>query len=640
MLNSAEYTYRGGAAGLAPGTSFASSGQDSGGDANTSAGGSYAAAASTPLGTGNNLICALSSEDRDVQLYPNPQECLLTLADSIASVKGIRAVSAEIPHTSFTLVKPRLYFSELHDGVWIPFFAGASSGNYDVNSFTTVLNASTLNAVCLADSFATPRNRYDISYSEDWGCMCIASDRACDFTIQFRRNNVRVSSASISNTAAGQFVVVVISDRQADPLSVGAGVQFTAGVKNAPVGCVVSKVDGNALSLSVIPSVKTATPTPTLAEGGGVGPNYLALARGGLISAFGTDVDGTAIPVATTAALAPFSGVAGFDNLGDALGFGTLMDRTIDALGTNAIAGLQSPFDDATGAVLITTHQPHFCTRGDVVRISNSGTFLDDVHEVTSAVDDTHLTIVPLTQPFVDTMPALVVWTGVDAAGQPVDSPVCFDLVESAAVSGMGDGEFTLEMSLKEKTDFDVASFVGKRVAFAATSLQWAYAEASFAAITTTPGSAFPDRAILTVKYPTWLVSTTSTTFERVGNALIPTFSQDDEYFPCRIVSPGRFDFSRRRRFVYVAMTVEGAQVGNVLHPALEGKRMFARVPLAAGQSVVNFVNRDWLDGAVEFATPLTRLKDISFALYDASGAIYNGQNAEWSITLEFALSA
>ncbi|KAG5182855.1 hypothetical protein JKP88DRAFT_272825 [Tribonema minus] len=635
MNDWARYTFKGGSSSGGGG----GGGDSGGGGGGGGPGGTTVVSAPRVLGTGNDVICTFSSEERDVQLYPNARDCVLSLPDSISSVRGIRAVAAEMPHTSFTVTKPRLYFSENHDGVWVPFFCGISSGNYGVDTFTTVLNASTLNAVCLTDEFATPRNKYDVSYSEDWGRICVAADRACDFSLQFRKAPVTVVAARINNTAAGQFVDVVISDKQADPLSVGAGVLLTFGKGLVPVACVVSAVAGAALSLTVVPSVKSVTPTATLSEtGAGAGSTFLALSRADLISAFGTDVHGTEIPVATTAELLPFSGISGYDNLGDVLGFGTLQDRTIKDLGANAVAGLQSPFDDDTGAVLITTHQPHFCARNDIVRISNSGTFLDDVHQVVSAIDDTHLSVTPLTQRFVDSMPDLVVWAGADAAGDPTDSPVCFDLVDSAVVSGMSNGEFTLECSLRNKPAFDVGSFVGKKVGFAGDDLQWAYAEAAFAAITTTPGSTYPDRAILTVRYPTWLVSTASTLFERVGNALVHNFSQDNVYFPCRVISPGRFDFSRRRRYVYVGLSIDGSPVGNVMHPALAGKKLFARVPLGLGQGVVNFASRSDLDGTVLFPTALARVKDLGFTVVDASGAPYEFLGAEYSITLEFQL--
>lgn len=111
---------------------------------------------------------------------------------------------------------------------------------------------------------------------------------------------------------------------------------------------------------------------------------------------------------------------------------------------------------------------------------------------------------------------------------------------------------------------------------------EFAYATASSGTVSSVGGSSYPDTMQLFFKYPTFVLSTTNATLTRVANSELTEFTQSGTYYPQCLISPGRFDFSRSHRFLYMALTVDQKQVGNMMISALPGQRLFAKLTLAS----------------------------------------------------------
>lgn len=601
----------------------------------------------TPFEKGRSVIVSLSSDSRDTQLYPKGGDCTLELPEVIEGVSAVRITSAEIPHTDYNLTMPRLYFSELQDGVWIPFRASPSSGNYSIDEFVSALSASMQGATPLSGEFAVPRNTYTFAYSDDWGRMAISSNMVCDFRVQFRTKNVLVQSARIS--ASGDLVEVVINDPQELPLSQGAGVTFTRGTGDAPIKCTVVGKSGRTFSLRIIPALLNASQQTALSEPGQTAPaNYVDLVRASIQTTFGTTVPLTRILVGTNAFLAPFSGEktdgGENDDIGSVLGFGVLSDVSQERLGASSLVSVQSPFDNPEGTVVLSTEAPHFCIAGDVVRIAGTGTLLDGVQIVEVASDETHITVVPSYQSYVDKIKYLVIFLGVTSSGAITTEPTSLDIINSIEVLETKAGTFKASIQLKDKRPFyDLTTAVGKRVVFGSdTALmpEYQYAAVTIDEVTTSAGSDYPDEMIVTIKYPTWLVQTKNATLTKVSNALLTDFDREAEYFPSTVIAPFRYDFSRRKRFVYIALNLDGKTIGNMLLPALPGKRLFARIPLPAGIDAISFLGKNDMDGTTILGNVIPRVRTVGITVYNASGRIYSFEGVDFSISLEFVATA
>jgi hypothetical protein len=288
----------------------------------------------------------------------------------------------------------------------------------------------------------------------------------------------------------------------------------------------------------------------------------------------------------------------------------------------------------------VTTEFPHFANRGDIVQIQGTGTMLDTIHEVKDTLDETHLQLEPSMQAFLNSMPQLIIYVNGD--DQP---PTTFDIVQSVALVDAKSGTTELAIKLKDKSaHYDVTTFSDKKVLFAvdpnfytsAFRQQWAYAAAHTGVITNTGSSTYPDKMQLFLYYPTFLLNIQSATLTRIANAELTEFLQTGTYYPRCLISPARFDFSRKHRYVYIHLTLDTRQVGNMMLTALPGKRLFARIPLISGRDAVSFNTRLAIEGTAVLSSSISTVRSVSVVVYNPDGTVYGFNGSEFSFTLEF----
>jgi len=630
MISLAKYNYVGTAGATAAAT--ASDGGSAGG------GGGVTPAAQVET---NKILVTLNTADRDKRQFADAANCTLALPDNFQTVSGVTLTSVEIPVTEFNVNNPKLFFSEFHDTQWVPFSAALSTGNYSVSDFIDGLSSSLTSATALTPEFAAVQNTYSTSYSQNWGRIVISSDGTVPFTLQFRSEPVTVTAAKISPD--GEYLTVTLNDQQSAPFSKGAGVIFTPGLSIPAVQCVVSDVDevSATVNLRIVPVVLNLSSTPSNPEVGQTSTgNVLVPSTKSLMTVFGTTRAGTTVPISSSAILTPFASMAtGTDNLGDLFGFGILKDASTDNFGSSKIAALQTPFGKEDGSVTITTNLPHFCQRGTIVRIAGTGTLLDGLQQVTLNIDETHLQIVPNVQPYLDAFPQLIIYIdGPDA------EPTTFDIVQSAKLVTATGGIGKILLKLKDKSaNYNVFSFANKSVRFAVDNTyyggvfksEYGYATAQIGTVTQSPSSSYPDTMELYLNYPTQVLSAVNATLTRVANSFLGAFSPIAEYSICSIQSPNRYDFSRKSRYLFLGLALDGNVIGNFMTTNMPGKRLFSKISLYSGRDVVNFISKSTVEGQYTLQSPLSTVRTVTLSIFDASGNMYKFQGIDFSITLE-----
>lgn len=609
--------------------------------ANSDGGGGGGPASSAGAAETNKILVTLNTADRNQRQFPDAANCVLTLPDTFQTVSGLTLTSVEIPVTEFNVNNPKLFFSEYHETEWVPFSAALSTGNYSVSDFIDGLSSSLTSATALTPEFAAVQNSYSTSYSQNWGRVVIASDGTVPFTLQFRSDPVVVTAAKIS--ATGQYLTVTLNDQQSGPFSLGAGVVFTPGLSIPAVQCVVSGVDkaGGTVDLRIVPVVLNLASTPSNAEVGVPATgNVLIPTTKTLLSVFGTDTAGQTVDVSASAILTPFASTAdGTDNLGDLFGFGVLKDANTDDFGITKIAALQTPFGKEDGSVTITTNLPHYCQRGTIIKIAGTGTLLDGLQQVSLNIDETHLQIVPNIQHYLDALPQLIIY--IDG---PNAEPTTFDIVVSAKLSTAVGGTAKLILKLKDKSaNYNVFNFANAQVRFAVDNTfyhgdflsEYGYATAQIGTVTQSPTATYPDTMELYLNYPTQVLSVANASLKRVANSFLTAFDPMAEYSVCSIQSPNRYDFSRKSRYLFLALALDGNSVGNFMTSAMPGKRLFSKISLYSGRDVVNFISKSSVEGQYTLPSSLSTVRTVTLQIYDAAGQLYRFQGINYSITLE-----
>jgi hypothetical protein len=257
------------------------------------------------------------------------------------------------------------------------------------------------------------------------------------------------------------------------------------------------------------------------------------------------------------------------------------------------------------------------------------------------AIDETHIQVEPLLTDFFASVPEMHVFLD-----GPTSVPTTFDLASKIELVSASSGVAELLVTMKDKSNnYDMTSFAGCSVRFSVDSQfynqnfsqEWQYCTATVGTITTGSGSSYPNRMQLFFYYPTFVVSAVNAFITRVANADLAQFNPAGEYLPRCLISPARYDFSRRHRFVYVMLTVSDRTTGNIIALNLPGKRLFAKIPLSSGRDAVTFVTRKEIEGTGQPTSTIASLRDLDIAIYNPDGTLYNFQGSEFSITLEFS---
>lgn len=604
----------------------------------------------------NKIVMVVNSSDRNSVAFPNASAFTIPFPEQFESIAQVSMTSIEIPFSAYNIVNPRLYFAEQHSGIWYPYIASVSSGNYSINDFVDALSGSLTSARSLSSELASVQNTYTVGFSENWSRIVITSDGTSPFTLQFRNNPVKVDSSptfinSNSTTspvvsADGKYIRVHLLDAQSNPFAPGAGCRFIAG-NNFPITDVVVQnvyKDTNCVDLRIVPQLRELQFLPCNSEPGQTSPAPLVVAPTykSLLFVYGTNTPGASINVSSAAQLVPYSiNDSTQRNVSSLFGFSSQADVSTDTNGSINIVGLQTPFSRADETIVLTSQYPHFCNKGSIIKISGTGTLLDGYQLVTMNLDDTHLQIKPTLQPFLDTMPPLQIYINGDSS-----PPSLFDIVDTVALTAIRpDGSAELTVTLQDKhTEYDFSLFAGKTVRFAVgvntnsvnnvQRPEYAYAVARIGTMTTSPGFTYPNSMQMFFKYPTQTLNIGNASFVTSANSQITVFDANSYYIPASIVSTNRYDFSISNRYIFIALSLDNTTLGNVISSNAT-TRMFAKVALSSGRDTVTFAPKTITEGVYPLQQPLAITRNLSLAVYDSNGQPYQFQGTDYSITLE-----
>jgi hypothetical protein len=594
----------------------------------------------------NSITVTFNTSNRDHNLFPTAQNCTLPLPDTFNNISQVSLSSAEMPVTEFNVDSPVLYISELHGSTWVPFSASLSSGNYVVNDLVAALGYALSAARTIAGEFTSVRNTYTAVASASWGRIALSSNGACPFTLHFRQKPVQVTSAMISTS--GQFLTVGYTDLENAPLSEGAAVTLILGMNIPPTVCVVNAVNvaARTVDLRIAPVVTTFSTQPTLPQSGtgqSSAGNLLTPVSQSLLTLLGTNTPGAVIPISLqSATMIPASAVG--NNLGLLFGFGVSTDVGYLTDSSCVVNSIQPPLTQYDGTVVISTQFPHFCQPGDIFQLNNTGTFMDGYQQVKSILDETHVVCIINVVPFLSTFPPLILYLN-----GPGIEPVTMDIILSARLNSATQGTAQLTLTIKDVSAYYNIQTVANTQCFFAVDnafyggpfrTEFAYSNARIGAITSSPGSTYPDQMELTFQYPTQLVGSVGVmTLTRVGNPLTLAYDPHPAapylYIPISIISGGQIDFTRNTRYVYMALQLDGKTIGNVMTTALPNTRLFSKMALPSGRNAVSFLPKLALDSTYSFTTPASVARSLSVQIYDSRGALYDFQGVDFSFTLE-----
>ncbi|KAG5184031.1 hypothetical protein JKP88DRAFT_244901 [Tribonema minus] len=604
-------------------------------------------------GDKSKVTIAVNSGDRDKLLYPSPNNCVLDVPDTLVDIKGIRLMNVEMPHTDYIVSGSRLYVSEFQSGSWQPFYVAVSSGNYSVDEFVDALNYSFNSPVAIGSQNASLLNRYSVQRSSAFGKVGVRSTQKVPYSLHFRSTNVAIVGAQTVANADGSvsktMIQVTITDAQPYPFSPGAACSMVLGGKFGSQIVVVETVVGSRLTVRSVMAMSTVT-TATVS---GMSRPAKVSTRGDLSSIIGTLGVGATIPVSTSANMEPLSKPQpGFDNLGTIMGFPTSQDTWAPTVGTSVVLGLQSPFAQSDGAMVVVTEHPHFANIGDIVNISGSNTFFDQAwHEVVAVQDETHLTLKGRMDAFMDYMNFTDATTGVDAQVYVLSvhstSPY-FRLMEWLAslkpkFVSAGDNAFTVGYEVASGFTIDTADYVDRKVVFDASDYdsllhpmyEWQLAEGQIISFDSVDGANFTNRMLVKVNYPTWLLPGKGCTLTLVNNGT-GVYSPTDQYSPMLTIAPSRFDMSIGHRYLYLQILINDQAVGNIHVANLPGTTLFARLPLVGGSDAISFLNKDFVNAITKLDVNIPKIRNMRFKLFAANGQFYDTKQIEWSAALQF----
>ncbi|KAG5191303.1 hypothetical protein JKP88DRAFT_251634 [Tribonema minus] len=585
-------------------------------------------------GDKSRFTIAINSADRDKLLYPSPNNCVLEVPDSLVDVKGIRLLNVEIPHTDYIVAGGRLYVSEYQSASWQPFFVAVSSGNYSIDEFVDALNYSFNSPVAVGSQNSTLLNKYSVQRSSAFGIVGVRSTQKVPYSLHFRSTNVIVIGAQTVANPDGSVskskIQVTVADAQSYPLSPGAACNMVLGGRFGSQVVVVETVLGSRLTVRSIMAMTTVT-TATVT---GMSRAAKISTRSDMSSIVGTLGLGASIPVSTSANLEPLSKPqTGFDNLGTLMGFSTSEDAWAPTIGTSTVLGLQSPFAQADGAMVVGTEHPHFANIGDIVAISGSNTFLDQAyHEVVAVQDETHLTLKGRMEAFMEYLNFTDPVSGVDAQVYVLSvhstSPAFRFMEWIANLKPYWSRPETMR-SLKvvfNATDYD---------SLLHPMYEWQLAEGVIVGFDSVDGANYDDRMLVKISYPAWLLPGKDCTLTLVNNGT-GVYSPTDVYSPVLTMAPNRFDMSIGHRYMYLQLILNDQPVGNIHVANLPGTTLFARLPLVGGSDAISFLNKDFLSAVSKLDVNILKIRSMRFKLFAADGHFYDSRHVDWSGALQF----
>jgi hypothetical protein len=653
----------GGDAGMYSGGDYGASVQDGGGGGGKGTSGSSnqngAGVKTSPFDDGDKsrVTIAFNSTDRDSLLYPSPNNCVLDVPDTLVDIKGIRMLNVEMPQTDYIISGGRLYVSEYQDNVWQPFYVVISSGNYSVDEFVDALNYSFNSPVAVGSQNATLLNQYSVQRSSAFGKIGVRSTQKVPYSLHFRSTNVAVVSAKTvdagDGTSSKTIIQLTVADAQPYPLTPGAACNMVLGGKFGSQVVVVESVVGSSLTVRSIMSMSTVT----TADVSGMSRSAKISTRGDLSSIVGTLAVGASIPVSTSANLDPLSKPStGLDHLGVIMGFYNSKDAWSPEIGANSVLSMQSPFAQTDGSVIVTTEGPHFANVGDIVAVSGSNTFYDQVwHEVTAVQDETHLTLKGRHDEFMEYLDYTDPTTGVEAQVQILsvhsDTPY-FRIMEWLASSKPSlvscvDNAATFGYEIASGYTIDASEYVNRKVVFDATDYdsllhpmyEWQYAEGVISGLDSVNGANYDNRLLVKVNYPSWILPGKGCTLTVVNDGS-GVYSSTGNYTPVLTVAPNRFDMSIGHRYVYLQLLINDQSVGNIHVANLPGTTIFARLPLVGGSDAISFLNKEFVNAVTKLDVNIPKIRNIRFKLFASDGSFYDTRNVDYSMSLQFDVAS
>ncbi len=517
----------------------------------------------------------LSSSARDKSRYPNSASCELFFQE-IRNVKSLRLKAFEIPFTKDTISMESNTFyisEETTPGVYNFYTLKVASSSYVSSDLSNALTLSALCPDCLT-STTSMKNSYSFPVSSTYGKMSIISSGIVPYTIHICTDTYYITSLSIltSNEALLTYRSSVVN-----PIMPGALLYLHA-FPNSTIEVQVISIDGSEPNISRLTIVGDFS---NLSE----------------------------IDVAKSTLL-PFSS---FSSMANILGFGS--SDIVCGQDLNAI-GLQSPFISGTSNIttsLLCTSTPHFLNTTNSILVSGTGTFLDSqILAVNKIKSETHV-LLTIDRRFLF---ASETQTGsVSKITNDQDEPL---LVTSITFNDIDSNIVDIIITVQDPHDLSISDEV-KFLNYDSPELK--NIRASVLEVVTS--TIFKARFV----WPTPLISSLDTNFVALNSSTgVPT----------TIVAPGRFDFSRNRRIMYMQMKSDQNDFGHIIAQNILNAKMFARIQLSFGGNAVNYLNSNsHINGLHECNTVIPILRSIKLNFFNEDGEAYVFPELDYTLMLE-----
>lgn len=530
----------------------------------------------------SQCVITVSSADRDETQYPDAAHCKITLPTAFEGISYVRLLSAEVPHVSPNITNAKLFFSEKTNGAHFFFEATIPSGGYDVDALGSAIVRAMHAAVSVTDRVSRPLNTYAYQVS-DTGFAIVANGE-CEFALHFRKDPVEI--IDVKRAVEGvEFLELTVKDNEVRPLCAGAVVTLRC---DKDYQCIITDAAGATVVLKRLDE-------EIISYNATLDVSYVTYLSPGQWD----------LQLVEGATLVPASAYS--QNLGDALGYGSIADIS-SADSSIPIKSISPPFTSTTEEILIAGSSFHFLSSGDRVKIEGTDTFLDGIQEVVNVPDPFGFTVTPNFDAFVASAPSIVL----------NDTIVRVVSLEKQTCSN---GRMNAALQLNR----DTTGLEGQTFFFAvnATSDKAVYKQwLGASGIVVSSDGAQGITATITMPSKVF-VDCASATFSVVASSGITTCAP----------SPGRFDLSRGKRFIFVALSLDDRPIGALYAPGITAK-LFARLPLSSGRDAVNFIAESEIFGEALPSVPSAKIRTLILTVYGEDGQLYNFENTDYSLTV------
>ena len=542
----------------------------------------------------------LSTSSRDRTQYPDANECVLDMPFGVTfnDIVNIKLVNVEIPSVGYTILTPKVYFSECINKTWYPFVGYGASANYSTTGLMyCVAHAMTYPLLLSGPSSIVSKNTYSVAASDDqFGRYFITSDGKVPYNLHLRYDPVKVLSAVVDATNADR-VVLTISDGTSKPLLPGAFCKLNVQSTSPIYGDVV------------VQAVTTSTVTVTSTSVWSV-------------------TAGEQLSIVNTSTLVPYA--ADSNLLAGEVGYGMKADKAggDPVLICYACSPFLKEYDVTEGLLTtyVTTHEPMQPTVGDYMRIAGTGSFLDGQDASVTSVSTDNLFKLQ-----VSSQSLLTFYAGLRLLGSlggvytvySMDMAYIQDnvfrvtmVLDNALTSSVGDfavdSTFKLHHMIRSEMN-DMTFTVTSSQLLTPTQLE-VIGETTYFQYGFTDGSVV-------------LLGSTAGTAEDGSAQKLAT----------KTVAPYHYDPYQRNRVLFLEILVNGTDaLGGIYYHTFGSKRFFARMVFVQGINTLNYL--DGVDNVdeVTLERAIGNIRCLKLTLYEMDGNKYDLAGLDFTMNFLF----